>query len=104
MASDLLISKTNEVYAKLECELHIAKEISQFFTFFVPGHQFTPAFRNRIWDGKIRLFDSRNNSIYLGLLSYLEEFCKERNYTVEYDDTRPDVEDEFSIYHAKKFV
>jgi superfamily II DNA or RNA helicase len=104
VASDLLISKKNEVYASIECERHLAKELSEFFTFFVPGHQFTPAFRNRIWDGKIRLFDSRNNSIYLGLLSYIEEFCKERNYTFEYDDTRPDVEDEFSIYHAKKFA
>ncbi len=104
MASDLLISKKNEVYATIECERHLAKELSEFFTFFVPGHQFTPAFRNRIWDGKIRLFDSRNNTIYLGLLSYIEEFCRERNYIFEYDDTRPDVEDEFSIYHAKKFA
>ena len=104
MASDLIISKKNEVYATIECERHLAKELSEFFTFFVPGHQFTPAFRNRIWDGKIRLFDSRNNTIYLGLLSYIEEFCKERNYIFEYDDTRPDVEDEFSIYHAKKFA
>lgn len=104
MASDLLISKKDEVYAIIECERHLAKELSEFFTFFVPGHQFTPAFRNRVWDGKIRLFDSRSSSIYLGLLSYLEEFCKERNYTFEYDETRPDVEDEFSIYHAKKFA
>jgi superfamily II DNA or RNA helicase len=104
VASDLLISKKNEVYATIECERHLAKELSEFFTFFVPGHQFTPAFRNRIWDGKIRLFDSRNNNIYLGLLSYIEEFCRERNYTFEYDETRPDVEDEFSIYHAKKFA
>jgi superfamily II DNA or RNA helicase len=104
VASDLIISKKNEVYATIECERHLAKELSEFFTFFVPGHQFTPAFRNRIWDGKIRLFDSRNNTIYLGLLSYIEEFCKERNYIFEYDDTRPDVEDEFSIYHAKKFA
>jgi superfamily II DNA or RNA helicase len=104
VASDLLISKKNEVYATIECERHLAKELSEFFTFFVPGHQFTPAFRNRIWDGKIRLFDSRNNTIYLGLLSYIEEFCRERNYIFEYDDTRPDVEDEFSIYHAKKFA
>jgi superfamily II DNA or RNA helicase len=104
VASDLIISKKNEVYAHIECERHLAKELSEFFTFFVPGHQFTPAFRNRIWDGKIRLFDSRNNNIYLGLLSYIEEFCKERNYIFEYDETRPDVEDEFSIYHAKKFA
>jgi hypothetical protein len=79
--SDIVISKLNEVYTKITCEKHIAKELSEYFTFFVPGYQFVPAYRNRIWDGKIRLFDLRNNTIYRGLLYYAEEFCKERNYT-----------------------
>ena len=77
----ILCEKVNEVYVKINCERHIAQELSEFFTFFVPGHQFVPAFRNRIWDGKIRLFDSRNYQLYIGLIPYLEEFCKERDYT-----------------------
>lgn len=103
-ANDLIVSKINEVYAKITCEKHIARELSEYFTFFVPGHQFIPAFRNRIWDGKIRLFDLRSNQIYLGLLKYLEEFASERGYVVGFDETRPDIEDEFSLYHAKKFA
>ena len=101
--SDIVISKLNEVYAKITCEKHIAKELSEYFTFFVPGYQFVPAYRNRIWDGKIRLFDLRNNTIYRGLLYYAEEFCKERSYTYEYQDSL-DVEDEYSRYHAEKFI
>jgi len=101
--SDIVISKLNEVYAKITCEKHIAKELSEYFTFFVPGYQFVPAYRNRIWDGKIRLFDLRNNTIYRGLLYYAEEFCKERSYTYEYQDNL-DFEDEYSVYHAKKFI
>lgn len=100
----LIISKIDEVYAKVTCERHIAKELSEYFTFFVPGYQFVPAYRNRIWDGRIRLLNLNNNQIYLGLLSYLEQFCDEREYEIEYDDTRPDIEDEFSVYHAKKFL
>jgi superfamily II DNA or RNA helicase len=42
--------------------------------------------------------------VYLGLLPYIEEFCKERNYKFDYGDPRPDVEDEYSVYHAKKFI
>jgi superfamily II DNA or RNA helicase len=102
--NDIIISKTNEVYAKIICEKHLAKELSEYFTFFVPGYQFVPAYRNKIWDGKIRLFDLRNNQIYLGLMDYLESFCKERNYSFVYDETRPDIEDEFSRYHAQKFA
>ncbi|NBP57210.1 DEAD/DEAH box helicase, partial [bacterium] len=101
--SDIVISKLNESYTKITCEKHIAKELSEFFTFFVPGYQFTPAYRNRIWDGKIRLFDLRNNTIYSGLLSYIEEFCKEREYEYTIQDNL-DFEDEFSVYHAKKFI
>jgi superfamily II DNA or RNA helicase len=101
--NDIVISKVNEVHAKIECEKHIAKELSEFFTFFVPGYQFVPAYRNRIWDGKIRLFDLRNNTIYIGLLNYIEEFCKERNYNYEVQNNL-DFEDEFSLYHAKKFA
>ena len=101
--NDIIISKVNEVHAKIECEKHIAKELSEFFTFFVPGYQFVPAYRNRIWDGKIRMFDLRNNTIYIGLLNYIEEFCKERNYKYEIQNNL-DFEDEFSLYHAKKFA
>ena len=104
MASDLIISKKDEVFAKITCEKHIARELSEYFTFFVPGHQFTPAFRNKIWDGKIRLFNSQSYTIYLGLMNYIKEFCEEREYTVEYDETRPDLEDEFSVYHFNKFA
>jgi superfamily II DNA or RNA helicase len=100
----IIITKANEVYATIECERHLAKELSDYFTFFVPGHQFTPAFRNRIWDGKIRLLDLRSNSIYLGLLPYIESFAEERQYEIEYGDPRPDLTDDFSLYLAKKFA
>jgi superfamily II DNA or RNA helicase len=96
----LLITQVNEVYLKVKCERHVAQELSDFFTFFVPGHQFVPAFRNRIWDGKIRLFDLRSNQLYIGLLKYLEEFCNERDYAFSHNL----VEDDFSLYHAKKFI
>jgi len=96
----LIVEKVNEVYVKVNCERHVAQELSQFFEFFVPGHQFVPAFRNKIWDGRIRLFDLRNNQLYIGLLPYFEEFCRERSYTWAHDE----IEDEYSVYHAKKFI
>ena len=102
--SDLTISKKDEVYAKVTCEKHITKELSEYFTFFVPGYQFVPAYRNRIWDGKIRMFNLQTNQIYLGLLPYIEAFCNERSYTFDYGNPRPDIEDEYSVYHAKKFI
>ena len=96
----LIITKKDEVFAKITCERHIARELSEYFTFFVPGYQFVPAYRNRIWDGKIRLFNLQTSQLYLGLLPYLKTFCEERNYPYSHDF----VEDEYSVYHAKKFI
>jgi len=96
---DILITKKDEVFAKVECERHVARELSEYFTFFVPGYQFVPAYRNRIWDGKIRLFNLQTNQLYLGLVPYLTEFCDEREYAYSHDL----IEDEYSVYHAHKF-
>ena len=101
--SDLVIKKVNESYIKVDCEKHIAKELSEYFQFYVPGYQFVPAFRNRIWDGKVRLYNLQTSQIYYGLLSYIESFCEERGYTFEYQDGL-DTEDEYSRYHAEKFI
>jgi len=35
-----------------------------------------PAVRNRMWDGKIRLYNIMNGEIYMGLLPYIEEYLK----------------------------
>ena len=104
MQDKLIISKKDEVYAKVTCEKHHAQELSEFFTFFVPGYQFVPAFRNRIWDGKIRLFDLRSNTLYLGLIPYLRKFCEERQYDLEFDETGADLTDDYPVYHGEKFV
>ena len=78
---DTVISDLNDVYIKVDCERSIAKELSDFFTFTVPNYQFTPAYKKRKWDGKIRLYNTHTRVIYKGLLDYVISFCKDRNYT-----------------------
>ena len=39
--------------------------------------------KNRYWDGKVRLFSIKTNKIYIGLLPYVDEFCRERGYKFE---------------------
>ena len=38
--------------------------------------------KNRYWDGKVRLFSIKTNKIYIGLLPYVDEFCRERGYDI----------------------
>lgn len=101
--SDLILHKKNEAFIRFECDRGIAQELSDYFTFFVPGFQFTPAYKSRVWDGKIRLADLRTFSIYHGLVPYIEVFCKERDYTLEIDSD-VSVTQNFSLIEAKEFV
>ena len=82
---DVEITKVNEVYVKIESEHSVAQEISDHFTFLVPGHAFVPAFRKRLWDGKIRLFNVMNRLLYGGLLPHLCKFLYLREYTVKFN-------------------
>jgi superfamily II DNA or RNA helicase len=62
----------------------IEQELSDFFTYEYPGARFTPQFRARLWDGKVRLYDQVRKTLYLGLITYVEEFCVRNGYEVEY--------------------
>jgi len=78
------ISKKNEVFLRVETEPSIARMLSDYFTFEVPGAKFMPAYRNRIWDGKIRLFSPANGELYVGLLPYLTKYLEdfEEDYSI----------------------
>jgi len=101
--SDVILHKLNEAYIKVECEKSISQELSSYFSFRVPGYQFVPAYKNRIWDGFIRLYDLRTNQIYHGLVPYIEKFCAERNYTCEIN-SEISITESFSLVEAVDFV
>ena len=103
MSADLVLHKKDEAFIQFECERSVAQELSDYFTFFVPGYQFTPAFKQRLWDGKIRLADLRTFTIYHGLYPYIEKFCKERDYTLEADEEIT-ITENFSLIEAVDFI
>ena len=80
------IYKKDEVFLKFECDRGIARELSDYFEFFVPGYKFMPSFKNRYWDGKIRLFNVNSMQIYVGLIDHVKRFAKERDYQLEIHD------------------
>ena len=72
------IQKLNEVYLRIRSdERSVLRELSDHFTFEVPGYQFMPTYRHGNWDGKIRLFNIQDGTIYAGLVSYITEFARE---------------------------
>jgi len=83
----MLITKKNEVYIKLEnVEPSTSAELNDFFTFEVPGFKYMPAYKNKMWDGKIRLYNIVTGEIYMGLLPYIEEYLKKNGEKYELED------------------
>lgn len=78
---DIQITQSDSVMLKVECDRSLARELNGYFTFTVPNFQYTPAFKKRLWDGKIRLFNLYTQTIYAGLIDLIVKFAKDRGYT-----------------------
>ena len=67
---------------QVQCDKGLARDLYDFFSYTVPNAKFMPSVKNRYWDGKVRLFSIKTNKIYIGLLPYVDEFCRERGYDI----------------------
>jgi len=86
--SELIISKKNEVYLRIKTEPHISHELSDQFTFDVEGAKYMPQYRNKWWDGKIRLFNIQTGELYIGLLDKLLRFCDDHGYKYKFEENK----------------
>ena len=80
MSNSVVVSKVDEVFMKVDCDDGLARDLYDFFSFTVPNAKFMPSYKNRYWDGKVRLFSIKTKKIYIGLLPYVDEFCRERGF------------------------
>ena len=83
MASEITLKKIDEVFMQVQCDDGLSRDLFEFFSFTVPNAKFMPSVRNRYWDGKVRLFSIKTKKIYIGLLPYVDEFCRERGYEIK---------------------
>jgi len=80
----LKIEKISEVHLRIYSDPNCEQELEAFFTYEVPGARFTPKFKARLWDGKVRLYSLIRKTLYVGLYNYVIEFAKRANYQVEF--------------------
>jgi len=102
--SVIKLSKINDVFLRVHSDTSIAYELSEYFTFNVPGAKFSPAYRNKLWDGKIRLFHLGKRTLYVGLIDHVKRFAEEREYELEYDNLNDFASEEFSEVQADKLI
>jgi len=79
---DLDVTEVDSVNVRVQCDRSIAHELSDFFTFKVPGYKFMPAYRSRMWNGEIKLYNIHTQLIYAGLVDYIKKFANDRSYSI----------------------
>lgn len=89
----VLIKKVNELEIFVDTERSILYEISDFFTFFVEGYKWMPAYKNGSWDGKIRLFKISKQVLPSGLIGKLVKFLEKNKYVYKIDPELKKLED-----------
>lgn len=104
MSEKVYVTKKDETQIQFRCnDSGILMEISEFFTFMAEGYRYMPAFKNKSWDGKVRLANLRNNTLPFGLLAHLAKFCETRDYELVIDETITNI-DRPTIEELQEFV
>lgn len=103
---DIIVTKVDDVHAKVVCDRGIQYELHEYFSFFAPNYKFHPKFKNKLWDGKLRLYSLKTNFLYIGLLYKLIQFAKEYEYTIHFNSgifTKSDVAFDEEIMAESKY-
>jgi superfamily II DNA or RNA helicase len=77
---DIIVHKTNEATAFVECSSSIHRELTSYFSVFADNYRFNPKFKAKMWDGKLRFFDYQNH-LPIGLVGHLRDFASKGGYT-----------------------
>jgi len=96
------VRKLNHANLHLQCDSGTAQELNEFFSFYVPGYKYMPAFRNRMWDGKIRLFTVMSGELPAGLYEHLLQFAEQRDYLIEVVDSPYGRADDYNKVDVKE--
>lgn len=86
--TDIQINFVNNVNVRVTGDFGIMREIAEHFSFYAENYKFHPKVKAKIWDGKIKMLNSRTGLIYNGLWEQIVKFCVTNDYTYTID---PDI-------------
>jgi superfamily II DNA or RNA helicase len=89
---DIEIFPKDANYVRVKCSPDIAHELSQHFSFEVPGAKFSKLYKTGAWDGRTKLFNKMTREIYYGLVPYIFKYAKDCGYTVLDHASLPETE------------
>jgi len=109
MENIIEIEKVNEVYYHIRnLNSSSSLELKEFLSCFIDNHFFHPLVRAKQWDGRISMFDTKNQTIPIGLFPQFVKFCEKFNYeyklNFDKEDLVNDITDEdFETFYESIF-
>lgn len=98
----LKISNVNHSYVRVDCDVDVAWELRDAFAFRPDGFQFVPSYKQKLWDGYIRMFNPNTRLVYRGLVNKVISWAEDRGYQIDYPDQTFDTS--FSVLEAEQFI
>lgn len=80
---DVIIKRVNATTVYVDTDRGFLRTVGEHYTFFPDNYMWSRAYKNKLWDGKIRLFNVNTGSLPAGLLTDLVSFCKENGKSYE---------------------
>ena len=77
------IRMLNHSYLAIESNASQEMELREFFAFFVPGYKYMPAYKRKVWDGRVKLYNTVTKTLNVGLYHHLRKFCGDRFYPLQ---------------------
>ena len=76
----VIIKKINESYIQIKnYDKDLLIKLKDRFVFYAPNYFFNPKYRQGIWDGRIYLFNQKNDTLPIGL--FKEAYKTIKSYT-----------------------
>jgi len=84
--ADIRIHKINEASVRVLSNYSITRDIKRYVEAKVKGYQFSPAYKQGRWDGRISAF--KNGVLPIGLVPHLRKFAQTGGYSIyeDFDD------------------
>ncbi len=63
--------------------IEIKRNLNSWFSVYAPSYKFDWRYKKKLWDGKIRFFNAKENLLPIGLLYELKNFSKTFEYSLD---------------------
>ena len=99
--ADIELSLINNSFIRVHTENGIKAELREYFAFFADGYKFMPLYKNKMWDGKVRLYNALDSTLPAGLYGRIRKFASDRGYSMAVRETSFGVPKQTQVFDPK---